>query len=143
LGASDIDIFTTYAFTEAKVAWAECPHPPDRPSFGYHLYPDLGIIEIVNPLTGEPVGEGEPGEIVFTPLNARGTVVLRYRTGDCVEGGVVYERCPFCGRRCPRLVGQISRNSEIREMRLEKLKGTLVDFNQLEHVLDNAEHVGS
>ncbi|PYI81575.1 MAG: hypothetical protein DME26_19765 [Verrucomicrobia bacterium] len=28
-------------------------------------------------------------------------------------------------------------------MQLDKLKGTLVDFNQLEHVLDDAEHVGA
>ena len=43
----------------------------------------------------------------------------------------------------PRLVGNISRSSEVKEMRLDKLKGTLVDFNQLEHVLDDAEHVGA
>jgi len=28
-------------------------------------------------------------------------------------------------------------------MNLDKLKGTLVDFNQLEHVLDDAPHVGA
>ncbi len=70
-------------------------------------------------------------------------MVLRYRTGDCIDGGLFYEPCPFCGRVVPRLVGEISRTSEVREMRLEKLKGTLVDFNQLEHVLDNAPHVGT
>ena len=43
----------------------------------------------------------------------------------------------------PRLVGDISRTSEVKEMRLDKIKGTLVDFNQLEHVLDDAEHVGA
>ena len=71
--------------------------------------PISGIIEIVDPKTGEPVGEGQPGEIVFTPLDARGTVVLRYRTGDLIEGGLVYEPCPHCGRHLPRLVGRISR----------------------------------
>ncbi|PYM12089.1 MAG: phenylacetate--CoA ligase, partial [Verrucomicrobia bacterium] len=75
--------------------------------------------------------------------DARGTVVLRYRTGDFIDGGLVYEPCPHCGRRMPRLVGNISRSSEVKEMRLDKLKGTLVDFNQLEHVLDDAEHVGA
>ena len=43
----------------------------------------------------------------------------------------------------PRLVGKISRASEIREMNLDKLKGTLVDFNQLEHILDDAPHIGA
>jgi len=55
----------------------------------------------------------------------------------------VFEPCPHCGRPLPRLVGQISRTSEIREMHLDKLKGTLVDFNQLEHVLDNMDSVGT
>jgi phenylacetate-coenzyme A ligase PaaK-like adenylate-forming protein len=101
------------------------------------------LIEIVDPQTGEPRGEGEPGEIVFTPLDARGSVVLRYRTGDCIDGGLYYETCPFCGATVPRLVGEISRRSDVRDLQLGKLKGTLVDFNHLEHVLDNAPHVGT
>lgn len=110
---------------------------------GFHLFPDLGIVEIVDPKTGEPVGEGQPGEIVFTPLDARGTVVLRYRTGDFTDGGVVAEPCPHCHRRLPRLTGKISRSAEVRELRLDKLKGALVDFNQLEHVLDAVESIGT
>lgn len=143
LGAQDADVLATYGFTEAKLAWAECPFPHDQPSGGYHIYPDLAIIEIVDPKTGEIVPPNHPGEIVFTPLDARGTVVLRYRTGDYIDGGLVYETCMHCGRSMPRLVGKISRASEIREMKLDKLKGTLVDFNQLEHILDDAPHVGA
>lgn len=143
LGAPLVDVLCTYGFTEAKMAWAECPYPHDRASGGYHIPPELGIIEIVDPVSGAPVGLGEPGEIVFTPLEARGSVVLRYRTGDVIDGGLVYEACPHCGRVLPRLVGDISRKSEVREMRLEKLKGTLVDFNALEHVLDDCEWVGA
>ena len=87
--------------------------------------------------------EGNPGELVFTPLDARGSVVLRYRTGDYIDGGLVYEPCPYCGRTAPRLVGRISRSSEVKSMQLDKIKGTLVDFNQLEHVLDDAPNVGA
>ena len=43
----------------------------------------------------------------------------------------------------PRLVGRISRSSEVKSMQLDKIKGTLVDFNQLEHVLDDAPNVGA
>jgi phenylacetate-coenzyme A ligase PaaK-like adenylate-forming protein len=143
LGANQVDVLMTYGFTEAKMAWPECPYPEGEESGGFHLYPDLGIVEIVDPKTGEPVGEGRPGEIVFTPLDARGTVVLRYRTGDLIDGGLVYEPCPHCGRQLPRLVGRISRSSEVKEMRLDKLKGTLVDFNELEHVLDNFDSIGA
>lgn len=143
LGAKNFSVLATYGFTEAKLAWSECPPVPGRPSSGYHLYPDLGIVEIVDPETGLPVGPGQPGEIVFTPLDARGTVVLRYRTGDYIDGGLTYEPCPCCKRSLPRLVGNISRVSEIRELNLAKLKGTLVDFNQLEYILDDAPNVAT
>jgi phenylacetate-CoA ligase len=143
LGAENLNVLATYGFTECKMAWAECPCPQNKVSTGYHLYPDLGIVEIVNPKTGEIVPNGQPGEIVFTPLAARGTVVLRYRTGDCIDGGLTYEKCPYCHRIVPRLIGKISRSSEIREINLDKIKGTLVDFNELEHILDDAPHVGS
>lgn len=143
LGARNVDVLSIYGFTEAKLAWAECPFPRDQESGGFHLYPDLAIIEIIDPKTGRAVASGQPGEIVFTPLDARGTVVLRYRTGDYIDGGLVFEPCPHCGRTLPRLVGNISRASEIKEMNLDKLKGTLVDFNQLEHVLDDVPHIGA
>jgi phenylacetate-coenzyme A ligase PaaK-like adenylate-forming protein len=143
LGAGKVGIVATYAFTEAKMAWIECPVPAGEVPSGYHLSPDLGIMEIVDPATGKPRGMGQPGEIVYTPLDARGTVVLRYRTGDCIDGGLVHGKCPHCGRTGLRLVGNISRVSEIRQLRLEKLKGTLVDFNALEHVLDNIDGVGA
>jgi len=143
LGAPAVKIVGTYGFTEAKTAWGECPYPAEQASGGYHLYPDLGLFEVIDPASGEVRGPGEPGELVYTPLDARGSVVLRYRTGDVIEGGLVYEPCPHCGRRAPRLVGNISRRSEIRELRLDKVKGTLVDFNELEHVLDGCEQVGA
>ena len=143
LGSTDVDVLATYGFTEAKMAWAECPHSPDETPGGYHLYPDLGLFEVIDPKTGEAVPPGHPGELVFTPLEARGSVVLRYRTGDCIDGGMVYEPCPHCGRTLPRLVGKISRSSEMKTMQLDKIKGTLIDFNQLEHVLDDAPNVGA
>ncbi len=143
LGSPNVEVLATYGFTEAKMAWAECPSPVDETPSGYHLYPDLGIFEVINPKTGVVLPEGSSGELVFTPLDARGTVVLRYRTDDYIEGGLVYEPCPCCGRTMPRLVGKISRSSEVKSMQLDKIKGTLVDFNQLEHVLDDAPNVGS
>jgi phenylacetate-coenzyme A ligase PaaK-like adenylate-forming protein len=143
LGARELDVVTTYGFTEAKMAFAECPVPVDEMPTGYHLFPDLGVVEVVDPKSGEPVPHSQPGEIVFTPLDARGTVVLRYRTGDYIDGGLTYAACPHCGRQVPRLVGKISRSSAVKEVQLDKIKGTLVDFNELEHVLDDAPNVGA
>jgi len=138
LGSGDVGVLVTFGFTEAKMAWIEAPAPADSPPSGYLLYPDLGIFEVVDPDTGDPVPEGEPGEIVYTPLNSRGTVVLRYRTGDLTDGGVVHEPCPYTGRKVPRLTGRIFRRSNVVEMRMDKIKGTLVDFNELEYALDDA-----
>ena len=143
LGSLGVHIISTYAFTEAKMAWPECPTLPHEGSSGFHLYPDLGIVEVINPESGTAVEPGQPGEIVFTPLDARGTVVLRYRTGDLAEGGLVWDECPHCGRRCPRVIGPVSRVSERRVINLDKLKGTLVDFNALEHLLDDQHGVAA
>lgn len=141
LGAGQIDVLSTYGLTEAKAAFSECPVPAGAEPSGYHLSPDLGLVEIVDPETGRRLPDGEPGEIVYTPLDARGTVVLRYRTGDLISGGLTHEPCPYCGRRCPRLVGDISRVSEFRLLDIHKIKGTLVNFNALEHALDDAEEL--
>ncbi|MGA7214534.1 MAG: AMP-binding protein, partial [Terrimicrobiaceae bacterium] len=143
LRSRSVSVISTYGFTEAKMAWCECLFPVDAEPSGYHLYPDLGIVEIIDPETGALKDDGEAGEIVFTSLDARGTCVVRYRTGDIVEGGLTYEPCPHCGRVMPRLLGKISRCSNVREMQLDKIKGTLVDFNELEHVLDDIPRVGS
>lgn len=141
MGAGDVRVCSTYGFTEARTAWGECPPPPGEWS-GYHLFPDLGIFEVIDPVTREVKDEGEPGELVYTPLDARGTVVLRYRTGDYVSGGVTWEPCPHCGRTVPRIVGDIGRASNTKELQLGKLKGTLVNFDTLQHILDDDTGVG-
>ena len=143
LGSLGTYVLSIYAFTEAKMAWPECPTLPHESASGWHLFPDLGLVELINPKTGEQVPDGTPGEIVFTPLDARGTVILRYRTGDLASGGLTWEPCPHCGRRCPRLIGPISRVSEQRTLNLDKLKGTLVDFNVLDHLLDDQRGVAA
>jgi phenylacetate-coenzyme A ligase PaaK-like adenylate-forming protein len=141
MGAGDVRVCGTYGFTEARMAWGECPTLPEESS-GYHLFPDLGIVEVVDPETGDVKGEGEPGELVYTPLDARGTVVLRYRTGDYVDGGVTWEPCPRCGRTVPRIVGNIGRASNTKELQFGKLKGTLVNFDELQQILDDTTEIG-
>jgi phenylacetate-coenzyme A ligase PaaK-like adenylate-forming protein len=142
IGSPDVHVMATYGFTEAKMAFPECVGE-SHDSFGYHLSPDLGLVELIDPKTGELVPDGHSGEIVFTPLKARGTVVLRYRTGDIAEGGLTWEKCPNCGRTCPRLLGPISRVSEVKELNMDKLKGTLVNFNVLEHLLDDQRGISA
>jgi len=121
------------------MAWAECPFAVDESPSGYHLYPDMGIFEVVRSQDCIVVPEGEPGEIVFTPLDARGTVVLRYRTATLSRRLGLLTLPPLRSHR-PRLLGKISRNSEIKSMQIDKLKGTLVD-STAEHVLDDAPSI--
>jgi len=131
-GAEKLCVIGSYAFTEGRAAWMECREAAEKgESPGYHLYPDLEFIEVIDPDSGEPVDEGEEGEVVFTSLGWHGSALLRYRTGDVVKEGLAYEPCPHCGRTVPRLGPTMRRLSEYKEFQLTKLKGTLVDLNAL------------
>ena len=46
------------------------------------LWEDHFFPEIIDPVTGEPVADGEPGELVITTLTKQGMPVIRYRTRD-------------------------------------------------------------
>jgi len=110
-----------YFVSEAKSGWAEC-----EPGFGYHTNPDHVFIEIVDPKTGVPLGEGEPGEVVVTNLDSRGTALLRFRTGDITTEGLTTEPCPNCRRTVPRILGNIERKDLYLELRD---KEALVELN--------------
>lgn len=138
LGSRNVVVIGTYGFTEARMAFCEDPYDEQG---GYVLYPDLGVFEIVDPKTGERLPDDADGELVYTPLDGRGTVVVRYRTGDLVRGGIRYERKPRLGGYVPVLAPDISRVSNIREMRLKKVKGTLVDLNDLAALLSGRPEI--
>ena len=139
-GAKNVFIFGTYGFTESKTAWAECP-TENHLSSGYHLYPDKEIFEIIDPKTGEVRDLNQDGELVYTSLDARASVVLRYRTGDFVKGGITYGACPYCGRTTLRLSSDISRLSDSKELNLSKIKGMLVNLNHFAEVLNDIAQI--
>jgi phenylacetate-CoA ligase len=68
---------------------------------GLHINEGEFILEIIDPDTGEPAGEGE---LVITNLGRLGMPVIRYRTGD--RGKLLTERCD-CGRSFHRLDGGV------------------------------------
>ncbi|MBI5143516.1 MAG: AMP-binding protein [Candidatus Omnitrophica bacterium] len=140
MGSSDVKVLGTYGFTESRSAWVECP-TDIAVSSGYHTYPDKEVFEIVDPDTGEVKKEGEDGEIVYTGIDSRGTCVLRYRTGDLARGGIVYSPCPHCGRTVPRISSDIIRTSNIKNIQLSKIKGSLVNLDDLGHLLDDKEEI--
>ncbi|WP_048100565.1 phenylacetate--CoA ligase family protein [Candidatus Acidianus copahuensis] len=57
----------------------ECPN--DNHEY-LHIWTDHFYVEIIDPETGENVGEGEEGEMVITHLSREGMPLLRYRTRD-------------------------------------------------------------
>jgi phenylacetate-CoA ligase len=56
----------------------ECVETKDGP----HIWEDHFFPEIVDPQTGTPVADGEPGELVFTSLTKEAMPIIRYRTRD-------------------------------------------------------------
>jgi phenylacetate-CoA ligase len=101
---------------------------------GMHVMEDHFYPEIVDPVTGEPVATGEPGELVLTTLTRLGQPVLRYRTGDITR--MLPGSCP-CGRTTRR-IGRIEGRSD--DMLI--IRGVNVYPRQIETVLMADPDVG-
>ncbi|WP_218006038.1 phenylacetate--CoA ligase family protein [Actinomadura hibisca] len=67
---------------------------------GLHVNEDHFVVEAVDPATGAPVPDGEPGELVFTTPTKQALPLLRYRTGDIAA--LTRGDCP-CGRTLTRM----------------------------------------
>jgi len=75
---------------------------------GLHIFEDHFYPEIVNSETGEPVPEGEEGELILTTLAKKAMPILRYRTRDITA--FIPGQCP-CGRTLRRM-RRITRRSD-------------------------------
>jgi len=100
LGIKAYDIYGLSEIAGPGVGYeCECQH-------GTHLNEDYFYPEILNPETGEPMPEGQLGELTFTHLTKEGMPLLRYRTHDLTA--LHYDKC-FCGRtlvRMDRILGR-------------------------------------
>ena len=100
LGIKAYDIYGLSEIAGPGVGF-ECEHQN-----GTHLNEDYFYPEILNPETGEPLAEGQFGELTFTHLTKEGMPLLRYRTHDLTA--LHYEKCA-CGRtlvRMDRILGR-------------------------------------
>ncbi|HMY98900.1 MAG TPA: AMP-binding protein [Burkholderiaceae bacterium] len=84
------------------------------------------IVEIVRPGTGDPVPEGEVGEVVVTTLN-RDYPLIRFGTGDL--SAILPGPCPT-GRTAPRIRGWLGRADQT-----TKVRGMFVHPEQVAEVL--------
>ena len=108
----------------------ECPEQN-----GMHIWEDYYIVEIVDPVTLEPVPEGEVGELVLTTINREAMPLLRYRTRDLTR--ILPGECP-CGRYHKRLDRMKGRSDD-----MMILKGVNIFPIQIETVLMQFEELGT
>lgn len=111
------DIYSTYASSEIATTFCECPVRQ-----GGHLRPELNITEILDD-KGNPVPDGQKGEVVVTPLGVTGMPLIRFRTGDISY--LISEPCD-CGRTTKRIAPIIGRKNQ-----MLKYKGTTVFPNAI------------
>ncbi len=106
----------------------ECPEQN-----GMHIWEDYYIVEIIDPVTLEPVPDGQVGELVLTTINREAMPLLRYRTRDLTR--IIPGECP-CGRshrRIDRIKGRsddmiILRGVNIFPIQVEQI---LMQFSEL------------
>ncbi|MDQ1688741.1 MAG: phenylacetate-CoA ligase [Frankiaceae bacterium] len=113
--SSEAVVVAVYAPSGARVLWGECRESAraGRPT-GFHTYPDLDLLEVVDPDTADPVSGAAGGELVLTQLGLRGSALVRWRTGDLVDSGVDATPCPSCGRVVPRVPSGVRSGALVR-----------------------------
>lgn len=101
---------------------------------GMHVWEDSYIAEIIDPVTGEHVPEGEIGELVMTTLTREGMPIIRYRTRDLTRFLPGECPCGRTGRRIDRITGRAD------DMLI--LKGVNIYPMQIEQALMSLPEVG-
>jgi phenylacetate-CoA ligase len=120
-------VYSTYGVTELANSLCECDA-----GAGGHLHDKQLHVEILND-AGEPLPDGEVGEITATTFGVEAMPLIRYRTGDCAA---MYSKACRCGRKTPRLGPILGRKNQ-----KLKFKGASLFPSMLQAVLEEAEGV--
>jgi phenylacetate-CoA ligase len=120
-----IKVYQCYATAEFGIIAYESAAEDGSPNPGMIVNEDL-IVEIVRPGTGDPVPDGEVGELVVTSLNTAYPLV-RLGTGDL--SAILPGQSP-CGRTGTRIKGWMGRADQ-----RTKVKGMFVDPKQIAELL--------
>ncbi|WP_296492783.1 AMP-binding protein [Rhodoferax sp.] len=119
-------------FTAHGIAGYQCYATADLGSIAYETSARAGLVldegvllEIVRPGTGEPVAEGEVGEVVVTTLNPT-YPLIRFGTGDL--SAVMPGDCPT-GRTNVRIKGWMGRADQT-----TKIRGMFVHPGQVDTI---------
>ncbi len=125
-----IELYDIYGLTEiyGPGIGISCQHDT-----GMHYWDDFIYLEIIDPVTGQPVPDGEKGEIVITTLVKEGAPLIRYRTHDLSR--IIPGECP-CGSRFPRIDTIDGRTDD-----MMKIKGVNVFPAQIEEIIGSFREV--
>ncbi|WP_425059255.1 Phenylacetate-coenzyme A ligase [Sporomusa carbonis] len=121
LGIRAIDIYGLSEIIGPGVAIECCVQD------GLHISEDHFYPEIINPVTGEVLPDGEKGELVITTLTKEGMPMIRYRTRDLT---VLHREKCACGRTLVRMSKVLGRSDDMLIIR-----GVNVFPSQVESVL--------
>ena len=123
LGIKAYDIYGLTEITGPGVSFECCEQT------GMHVNEDHFIAEIIDPMTGAVLHDGEKGELVFTSITKQAFPLLRYRTRDiCV---LSRDTCS-CGRTLVKMSKLMGRSDD-----MLIIKGVNVFPSQIETVLIN------
>lgn len=100
---------------------------------GIHISDDHFYPEIINPKTGEVLGDDKKGELVLTTLTREGMPIIRFRTKDLTS--LMSGTCK-CGRTTKRMTRITGRSDD-----MMKIKGVMVFPSQIEKALLSVEGV--
>lgn len=129
----DLGLFATDNYGMSELVGpgvsGECEH-----RCGLHIAEDHFLAEIIDPESGECLGEGETGELVITSLTKEALPIIRYRTRDIAS--ITLEPCA-CGRTHARMSRVTGRTDD-----MLIIKGVNVFPSQIEGVLMSVPNVG-
>ena len=127
-----IELYDIYGLTEiyGPGIGINCAH-----QHGMHYWDDYIYIEIIDPVTGKTLPDGEEGEIVITTLVKEGAPLIRFRTHDMSR--IIPGECE-CGSRYPRIDIIRGRSDD-----MFKVHGVNMFPSQVEALLQEVEGVSS
>jgi phenylacetate-coenzyme A ligase PaaK-like adenylate-forming protein len=95
---------------------------------GYHLREADMLFEIVDPITGRSLPDGEFGEVVFTTLTRKGMPLIRYKTGDISRFLIEPCTCGTVLRTLDRVQHRISSSITLKS-------GQIITMPMLENII--------
>ncbi|WP_097006900.1 DVU_1553 family AMP-dependent CoA ligase [Lacrimispora amygdalina] len=123
-------VFNHYGMTEMGYGGGvEC-----QALAGYHLREGDLYFEIIDPITGEPVEDGQYGEVVFTTFRRQAMPLIRYRTGDRARFSPNLCSCKTFLRTMDKVTGRLTNKvifSNSQEIQLRDLDEIILKYGEV------------